>query len=492
MSSPEENKAVVRRYIEEVDAGNLDVVDELFAEGFTTGTDVQRSDIEVAGTESMKDVWREFYDAFPDMALQSHELVADGDAVMTIQVWEGTHEGPFRGVEATGNEVTHEMWSRFVLEDGEIVHVDAQGDNFGLFTQLGMALSIEGYRTLIDTAPDPIVITDVETARVVETNAAAEALLERPREDIIGNPQRELHPPDERYDDLFGTAIDLATGHSVELSTLPDGSDVELYRADGSRVPVEITARVVTLADVTTLVSIYRDISRRRRRKQRLEVLNRVLRHNLRNDLGVVEGLAESLIEDMDGESAARAERIRAKVDDLVALATKAREVERVVAVETTTASAVDVRELADDVRTEVTAAHPDAEVSLSVPPDMTVVTSRGALSLALENLLENAVEHSEEETVEANVRAETADDGVRIVVADDGPGLPDHELAVLDEGVETPLEHGSGIGLWLVHWVADAIRAELSFEVDDDGTRAVLTVPDVEETGLRARSGSD
>jgi PAS domain S-box-containing protein len=490
MSDPEENEALVRRYIEEVDAGNLDVVDEVFAEGFTTGTDVQRSDIDVAGTESMKDVWREFYDAFPDMALQSHELVGDGDVVMTVQVWEGTHEGPFRGVEATGNEVTHEMWSRFVVEDGEIVHADAQGDNFGLFTQLGMALSIEGYRTLIDTAPDPIVITDVETARVVETNAAAEAMLERPREDIIGSPQRELHPPDQRYDDLFETASDLASGHPVELSALPDGSDVELCRADGSRVPVEITARVVTLADVTTLVSIYRDIAGRRRRKQRLEVLNRVLRHNLRNDLGVVEGLAASLIEDLDGDAAERAERIQAKVDDLDDLATKAREVERIVAVETTAATEVSVGELVDAVRADVAASHPDAGVTIDVPPDLTVVTTPSALALALENLLENAVQHTD--TGQATVQAEAADDGVRIVVADEGPGLPEHELAVLDEGSETPLEHGSGIGLWLVQWVADAIRAEVSFEVEHDGTRAVLTVPDVEETGLRARSPID
>lgn len=57
----------------------------------------------------------------------------------------------------------------------------------------------------------------------------------------------------------------------------------------------------------------------------------------------------------------------------------------------------------------------------------------------------------------------------VEVGVADDGPGIPDHERAVLEDGRETPLEHGSGLGLWIVVWKSGGA---VEFEPNDpEGT---------------------
>jgi PAS domain S-box-containing protein len=478
MAELEENKALVRHYFEEIEAGNIDVIDEVFSETFTTGTDVVRSDIETSGRETLKAAWREFLDAFPDIETESQELIAEDDTVAFVQVWRGTHEGEFRGFAPTRNEVTHEMWGRYVFEDGEIVHGEAQVDNFSRFMQLGLELSIEGYRTLIDTAPDPIVIADVESGDVIETNEAAEQLIERSRDEIIGHPQHALHPNDKPYDEMFGDAASRARQRPVELSGFPDGTDVELRRADGSLVPVEINAQVVTLADVTTLVSIYRDVSSRRRRKQRLQVLNRILRHNLRNDLGIVEGLADTLAADLEGETAERAETIRSTARELVALGQKAREIERISSAESGLASPVSVHEVVDEIVADLTTEYPDADVVVDVPTDQRLVTTRTPLVLALENLLENALEHNTAPTPRALVDVEPTHNGLTVSIEDNGPGIPDLERAVLTEGAETPLEHSSGVGLWLTKWAVDAIRGELSVESTASGTRAVVSVP--------------
>jgi signal transduction histidine kinase len=63
------------------------------------------------------------------------------------------------------------------------------------------------------------------------------------------------------------------------------------------------------------------------------------------------------------------------------------------------------------------------------------------------------------------------------VAVTDDGPGLPAHESRVLTNGEETPLEHGSGMGLWVVHWIVSRYGGELDFEVDD-GTTVRLSLP--------------
>jgi signal transduction histidine kinase len=64
------------------------------------------------------------------------------------------------------------------------------------------------------------------------------------------------------------------------------------------------------------------------------------------------------------------------------------------------------------------------------------------------------------------------------VTVADDGPGIPEHELAVLtgDEPI-TQLSHGSGLGLWLVIWLAESYGGHVRFG-DDGGTTVTVTIP--------------
>jgi signal transduction histidine kinase len=61
--------------------------------------------------------------------------------------------------------------------------------------------------------------------------------------------------------------------------------------------------------------------------------------------------------------------------------------------------------------------------------------------------------------------------------VRDDGPGLPEHERAVLDAETETALEHGSGLGLWLARWGTARLGGELTVETDG-GTTATVALP--------------
>ena len=76
------------------------------------------------------------------------------------------------------------------------------------------------------------------------------------------------------------------------------------------------------------------------------------------------------------------------------------------------------------------------------------------------------------------SVTASAVDGELRVTVADDGPGIPEGELAPLDAGTETQLEHATGIGLWVVQWSVDALGGTLSFDTDD-GTVVTVRLPD-------------
>lgn len=138
------------------------------------------------------------------------------------------------------------------------------------------------YESLIDAAPDAIFVADAETGEIVETNAAATDLLDRPRADIVGRNQLDLHPPDEAdvYRSLFERHVQ--TDYAA-VGEAPDDSDIEVYTANGQRVPVEINSRVVEIGDERLIQGVFRDVSDRqvrerklREQNDRLERLNRI------------------------------------------------------------------------------------------------------------------------------------------------------------------------------------------------------------------------
>jgi hypothetical protein len=62
--------------------------------------------------------------------------------------------------------------------------------------------------------------------------------------------------------------------------------------------------------------------------------------------------------------------------------------------------------------------------------------------------------------------------------VTDNGPGIPDNELTVLDRGRETMLEHDSGIGLWIVNLAVDENGGTVHYEVGDEGSTIRIRLP--------------
>lgn len=62
------------------------------------------------------------------------------------------------------------------------------------------------------------------------------------------------------------------------------------------------------------------------------------------------------------------------------------------------------------------------------------------------------------------------------VTVTDNGPGIPKAERQVVTDGNETPLEHASGVGLWVVRWIVDAADGRLQFYSEEtNGSRVSL-----------------
>ena len=222
---------------------------------------------------------------------------------------------------------------------------------------------------------------------------------------------------------------------------------------------------------------IYTDITEQKERERRLEVLNRVLRHNLRNDLTVVLGIADTLRERTDDErSRELLDRLLGKAEAIASLSDRAREIERSVRTEDADTTPLDVTDAVESVATQYATQY-GTPIDVSVP-EVTVEAADGRLRRVVGELLENSLEHAGR-TPAVAVEVDPSPETVTVTVTDDGPGIPDHELDVLT-GTEpiTQLSHGSGLGLWLVIWVTESYGGTVRFENTSDGTTVTLTLP--------------
>ena len=133
--SLEENKAVVRRFAEEVGSGkNLELLDELVSAEF-----VNHNPLPGAGSdfEGLRQAFTILHSAFPDFHGTIEHLVAEGDLVVFHGTNQGTHQGDFLGIAPTGKRVTFSGIIIFHVAEGKIVERWAQLDNLSLLQQLG-------------------------------------------------------------------------------------------------------------------------------------------------------------------------------------------------------------------------------------------------------------------------------------------------------------------------------------------------------------------
>ncbi|WP_122090098.1 PAS domain S-box protein [Halalkalicoccus subterraneus] len=113
----------------------------------------------------------------------------------------------------------------------------------------------ESYERLLETAPDAILVVDAESGRLLEVNTAAEELFGRPREELRGLHQTELHPEDDR-----GYYVDVFEEHAESSGVIRDDRDLVVVHAEGHEIPVEINAATIEFGDRRVVQAIFRDL----------------------------------------------------------------------------------------------------------------------------------------------------------------------------------------------------------------------------------------
>lgn len=336
---------------------------------------------------------------------------------------------------------------------------------------------------MIESMTDAVLVVDRRN-RIVDGNPAAAALSDREISDLIGRPLSEAFP------DLAA-----AIGEGASDGSEVDGEETHENADGGESFRTEFERRkesAVRYYDVRVsplqrgfgtltgrLISL-RDVTDQRQREQQLEVLNRLLRHNFRNDATAIQGNA-SLLRDAvtDPEPRRRLETIERTVETMIER--NERFSHLIGRLDESDREPIDLTAELEELVAAKRRRHPEVTIGFDGAAPAWVDTG-GIVVSALDELLTNSIKHNDAERPAVQISITPAErresDTVRLRIRDNGPGIPDRETGPIDRGAETPLDHASGVGLWLATWIVREVDGSLRFSETEDGTAVTVYLP--------------
>lgn len=424
----------------------------------------------------------------------------DATALVGTSAFEHVHpddetavESAFGRVVGADEPTTESVTHRYRDSEGRWLWLESQISNPGGDVVDGYVVtSRDVSRELASTLPD------------YETSAAKLLALTRTVSDVLwmfDGTWDELLFVNDAIEDIYGVSVEqlrrdptafLDVIHPDDRRTVEDamarlsgGESVDIeYRVDPAQdyatwVWVRGTP-IVEGGAVTRIVGFSRDITDRRQRERQLAVMENLLRHNLRNDMTTILGNAE-LIADRSDETETRAETIVRVAESLLDSADKQRQI-----IGLLTSNCVPRRfDLARIVEGEVEAlrdSFPAATITTSLPPSA-AVTALEEISLAVIELIENAIRYAETDQPTVEVGVEVDGESVVLTIADECPPIPESEFRVLSGDREMDeIYHTTGLGLWLTHWVVELSDGRIEFDrAETTGNTVRVVLPRAE-----------
>jgi C-1 hydroxylase len=129
--SLEENKALVRRWINVYNTHNLDSFDGFIAADYVDHTNK-------VDKEGLRQLFTIGFTGFPDWHETIEDIIAEGDKVWIRISYTGTHTGEFMGIAPTGKKVTTKGVDIYRIVNGKLAEYWNVTDNMHLNTQLGL------------------------------------------------------------------------------------------------------------------------------------------------------------------------------------------------------------------------------------------------------------------------------------------------------------------------------------------------------------------
>jgi len=330
--------------------------------------------------------------------------------------------------------------------------------------------------TIIETAHDAFIGMDLD-GLVTDWNTQAERMFGWRRHEAIGRPLADLVLPQRYHDSLRRAIVEFrTTGHTNALNRRVERT---VRTRQGEEFAIEMTAGIAGIGERSFFSIFLHDISLRKRVEQMKNELVATVSHELRTPLTSMRAslslLKSGAAGAIDGEVEELVEIAHRHCERLVRLVSDMLDVEKIESGRLTAHPRPQaLMPIVDDAVRAMRAQAHDAQVALcaSCEPGLEAspaAVDRDRITQVLMNLLSNALKYSPPQGA-VEVTLARAGRGLRITVADRGPGIPAafrarifQRFAQADPGADR--KASSGLGLAISRQIMVEHGGELWFE---------------------------
>ena len=318
------------------------------------------------------------------------------------------------------------------------------------------------FKTVFENAGSAVFLADADSRIIVDCNSAAEELMGRTRQELIGLPQSELHPKDieKNGDILFSDCIRKGRYSGIEA---------EILHNSGRVVPVLISGQVVTIDSRKIAIGFFIDVTERNKITEKLKELNdakdrffSIIGHDLKNMFHNIMGFGDLLKDDINtGNIKTIEEEVRMINSSAASAYTMLMSLLQWANAQRGNMlfnpCPLVLNELANEELDEIyeIAMRKDIKLNVAIPEKFKVTADKEMLRIILRNLIANAIKFTYRGG-QIELRAVTDVAQVEIAVSDNGMGMTEETIQKLfkpgtnSSGRGTENERGTGLGLLL------------------------------------------
>ncbi|HEY1435904.1 MAG TPA: ester cyclase [Casimicrobiaceae bacterium] len=138
----EANKAIALRLVEVFNGRRLDLLEDVLHPEFRgRGISAFPPEGPEVGLGARRKLYEMFIQAIPDARGEVLDVVAEGDKVVLVDRFGGTHRGEFLGRPGTGDRIEWMAIHIYTIRDGKVLEDAVMTDSLAIMRQLGLATS---------------------------------------------------------------------------------------------------------------------------------------------------------------------------------------------------------------------------------------------------------------------------------------------------------------------------------------------------------------